>query len=77
MSILFPVTPEEAYVLVYCCSCYLDNENDKGQEGIGSALMDEVGKVVLQCANQSLPPSAMHLEGVCKTPQASVVEQAK
>lgn len=45
------VTKDEAHAIGMCLSCYMDNEHDKGEEGIGSDLMDLANGILTECAD--------------------------
>lgn len=45
------MTPEESHVIGGVLSSYLDNEHDKGLEGIGSDLSEKLQQPMLFCAN--------------------------
>jgi hypothetical protein len=45
------MTPEEAHVIGAVLTSYLDNEHDKGLEGIGSDLSEKLQGPMLFCAN--------------------------
>jgi hypothetical protein len=46
-----PMTPEESHVIGSVLSSYVDNEHDKGLEGIGSDLSEILQEPMLFCAN--------------------------
>jgi hypothetical protein len=46
-----PMAPEESHVIGSVLASYLDNEHDKGLEGIGSDLSEILQEPMLFCAN--------------------------
>lgn len=42
-----PLSADEAHAVGYCLSCLLDNENDRGREGIGTSLMEQLQEIMI------------------------------
>lgn len=58
--ITMKLSKTDADALVACLGAFLDNEHDKGQEGIGEDLSTECGAILEQINTGALRLSLMH-----------------